>query len=334
MQHGIALLHPFTPSSLCSFNVSGTRWYHVVASYDGTDNAAFIDGEEVARGTPEAPLETVAGAIIMGGNPNLPNASPFTGEVAQFGVWNRALSASEVAALYAIGPDTSVLDPALDPFASWTCSLCPAGTADSDGDPSTACEICAPGTYAAEAGRTVPCEACPDGQVQPAPAQTACISCGPGFFDEHSQDEDDGSCSTAKPCPNDRFCNFDNGDSGFCEACADCGGPDVDMCNACGLPNAGADDCVSACQHGSSSEICTACSAGQFSDTADQTNCTACEAGQVQHFPGQTSCSICGAGMVDSLYTPATALQDGAPCSAISNHVVDYRRLRHIYGRA
>lgn len=272
MQHGIALLHPFTPSSLCSFDVSGTRWYHVVASYDGTDNAAFIDGEEVARGTPDVPPQTVAGAIIMGGNPNLPNVNPFIGEVAQFGVWNRALSASEVAALYAIGPDTSVLDPALDPFASWTCSLCPAGTADSDGDPSTVCEICAPGTYAAEAGRTVPCDSCPTGQVQPAPGQTACISCGPGFFDD-----------------------------------------------------------------GSSSEICTACSAGQFSDTADQTNCTACEAGQVQHVAGQTSCSICGAGMVDSLYTPATALRDGALCSAISNHVVDYRRLsaqRNIYGRA
>ena len=55
-----------------------------------------------------------------------------------------------------------------------------------------------------------------------------------------------GYCSIANGCPTGTFCNFDNGDdSGVCEACSDCNGPEG--CDSCGLPSAGADDCTDAC---------------------------------------------------------------------------------------
>ena len=45
------------------------------------------------------------------------------------------------------------------------------------------------------------------------------------------------------------FCNFDGGETGFCEMCLDCGVPDDSWagCTECGLPGAGAADCTASC---------------------------------------------------------------------------------------
>ena len=67
------------------------------------------------------------------------------------------------------------------------------------------------------------------------------------FENDSGSDSSTSGCSVDDPCPWGGFCNFDGGDTGRCEACGDCGGPDVDACNDCGLPTAGAADCVSAC---------------------------------------------------------------------------------------
>merc|ERR1719155_110238 len=66
----------------------------------------------------------------------------------------------------------------------------------------------------------------------------------------------------------------------------DCGGPDVAECNACGLPQAGADDCVSACtppppptRHtGATCGIGDACPGGMFCnfDGGDTGFCEMC----------------------------------------------------------
>jgi|EP01046_Picozoa_sp_COSAG06_P013182 hypothetical protein len=53
-----------------------------------------------------------------------------------------------------------------------------------------------------------------------------------------------GSCSGAEPCPSGSYCNYDHGDSGECEQCADCMGGN---CHDCGLPDGGVDDCLASC---------------------------------------------------------------------------------------
>jgi hypothetical protein len=57
------------------------------------------------------------------------------------------------------------------------------------------------------------------------------------------------ACSADSPCPGAFFCNFDGGETGFCELCTDCGVSTDDWagCTDCGLPDAGAADCTAAC---------------------------------------------------------------------------------------
>ena len=43
------------------------------------------------------------------------------------------------------------------------------------------------------------------------------------------------------------FCNYDNGDSGFCELCADVPGGVEEGCGNWGLPTAGEEDCRKWC---------------------------------------------------------------------------------------
>ena len=69
---------------------------------------------------------------------------------------------------------------------------------------------------------------------------------------EEEDVEDDGgvkeaACSADTPCPIGDFCNYDHANSGVCEPCNYCGGPDPGQCNDCGLLSAGVNDCISAC---------------------------------------------------------------------------------------
>ena len=52
------------------------RWYHVVLTYDGSTNAAYVDGSFVRAGKPDkAPnTQTSGGAMmVLGGNPGNAN---------------------------------------------------------------------------------------------------------------------------------------------------------------------------------------------------------------------------------------------------------------------
>ena len=58
-------------------------------------------------------------------------------------------------------------------------------------------------------------------------------------------------CSTYSPCPYDSFCNFDYGNSGFCESCSPYRNSNqtlVDLaCGSDGLPDSGVSDCKNKC---------------------------------------------------------------------------------------
>ena len=60
-------------------------------------------------------------------------------------------------------------------------------------------------------------------------------------------------CSNDNPCPSGGFCNFDYGESGFCEPCSGC-----PTCFQCGLNEAGAQSCSKFCTEG--------CCAGSHTD--------------------------------------------------------------------
>lgn len=56
------------------------------------------------------------------------------------------------------------------------------------------------------------------------------------------------ACSSDDTCTDGRFCNFDDGSSGYCEDCHSCGPPDETMCYSCGINEvAGMHDCAARC---------------------------------------------------------------------------------------
>ena len=67
------------------------RWYFVAISYDGNNNAAYVDGQRVGYGSPDSRPGTSTANLIIGGNPG--DSRDFRGWVADFAVFERAVSA-------------------------------------------------------------------------------------------------------------------------------------------------------------------------------------------------------------------------------------------------
>lgn len=87
-----------------SFTADG-KWHHVVGTYDGANTKIYIDGVKGNDGTiSNAITYTGATATIGGGAINF---APFSGNIDDVRVYNRALSATEVRQLYNNG--TSVI---------------------------------------------------------------------------------------------------------------------------------------------------------------------------------------------------------------------------------
>jgi hypothetical protein len=96
-------------SSLTAFD--GT-WHHVAFTFDEGVLTLFVDGVEDTNPTKvedgaftslhDAAAPLTIGAILQNSSPAL----PFTGDVADVRVYNRALAAAEVAAIYATPPGT------------------------------------------------------------------------------------------------------------------------------------------------------------------------------------------------------------------------------------
>jgi hypothetical protein len=121
-----------------------------------------------------------------------------------------------------------------DTTASAGCSVenpCPGGAfCNFDGGDSGACELC--GDCEGPSG-------CYDCGLPTAGGDDCMAQCGPGGMGGEY-------CTTAGPCADGFFCNFDGGTTGICEACDDCDGYNGG-CGTCGLPAEGEADCSAMC---------------------------------------------------------------------------------------
>jgi len=80
------------------------RWQHVAAVYDGAEMRLFLDGALVGAAAKSGAL--TAGPAVdvwLGGNPPDPTAKPWSGELDDVRVWNRALAVGELRALPGAG---------------------------------------------------------------------------------------------------------------------------------------------------------------------------------------------------------------------------------------
>ena len=81
--------------------VSVGEWHHIVGTYDGTTQKLYIDGSLVSSATTSQTISTTTNAEI--GSRNFSDrANEFAGKIDELAIFDRALTADEVTAIYRI----------------------------------------------------------------------------------------------------------------------------------------------------------------------------------------------------------------------------------------
>jgi hypothetical protein len=105
----------WTPSPDAGQGVWNGQWHNVVGTYDGSSVRLYVDGRQVASGTPDtAPIAyglPTSNELQIGNYPGCSNLG-FTGSIDEVKVFNRALSTGEIA----LGAGLSRLLPPGFPF--------------------------------------------------------------------------------------------------------------------------------------------------------------------------------------------------------------------------
>ncbi|MGI9240850.1 MAG: LamG-like jellyroll fold domain-containing protein, partial [Verrucomicrobiales bacterium] len=88
-------------------NLNDGNWHHLVATQDpGLGARLYIDGALVASG-PASPIADNANPLMIGENPDVDGRN-WRGDIDDVGIWNRALSATEVTQLWNGGTGTPI----------------------------------------------------------------------------------------------------------------------------------------------------------------------------------------------------------------------------------
>ena len=94
--------------------IADTAWHHVVATYAGsTTGKVYIDAVDRTTATASSAFTDTASALGIGSQSGASAAAPFAGSLAHAAIWDRALTAAEVSAVYAAGTTMPVF-PAYD----------------------------------------------------------------------------------------------------------------------------------------------------------------------------------------------------------------------------
>ena len=88
-------------------------WHHVVAVADmAGDQSLYVDGTLVASNPYASITDNGSGRMMIGGNPDTGGFRTWNGGIDDIGMWDRALSAAEVATIYDSGRGALVPEPA------------------------------------------------------------------------------------------------------------------------------------------------------------------------------------------------------------------------------
>lgn len=79
--------------------LKGQTWYHITCTYDGTDIRMYVNGVEASSVAAAAPVSTPA-SILIGAHLSWAPDAFFAGVIDDVRLYNRALSATDVMALY------------------------------------------------------------------------------------------------------------------------------------------------------------------------------------------------------------------------------------------
>jgi hypothetical protein len=88
--------------SITQYPVSGTKWIHIAATYDGSTMRLYIDGD--LEDSMPGPPSIATNALAVGIGAQSDGTNRFRGEMDDVRIYNRALSQAEIDALQSIGP--------------------------------------------------------------------------------------------------------------------------------------------------------------------------------------------------------------------------------------
>ena len=133
------------------FTVQTDKWYHLTCVHTGSSKSMYVDGNLIhSESSNGIPSQIGSIPVNIGGISHFPTSYPWNGSLDQVRIYNRALSASEVEALYRLESDlpsgsvtTGKLDPSLGKFLDGNATIeqaLPAGSviAVKPGDPAPA----------------------------------------------------------------------------------------------------------------------------------------------------------------------------------------------------
>ena len=81
-------------------SVSINTWYHIALVYNGANMLIYIDSVQEPSRALSGTIDTSNSTLYIGTNPWAPAEDRYSGSLADVRIYNRALSASEVKALY------------------------------------------------------------------------------------------------------------------------------------------------------------------------------------------------------------------------------------------
>ena len=102
--------------------VHNGAWHHVALSYDNSTFKIYIDGSLDSTDSGSGTISQVARRLYIGINRNDGDSvfnSAFNGQIANVGIWNRALSASEIESIYWKGQYADLKGTELTNLVSW-----------------------------------------------------------------------------------------------------------------------------------------------------------------------------------------------------------------------
>lgn len=79
--------------------IGSNQWYHIAATFDGTTVKIYVNGA-LQTSTAQTYIPTFNTTTARAGNANSNEDLPMNGYIDELGVWNRALTYTEISTLY------------------------------------------------------------------------------------------------------------------------------------------------------------------------------------------------------------------------------------------
>ena len=292
---------------------SVSTWKHTCLTLSGTAGNFWLDNSPKTFTMTDSRNAAVVLTSNYIGRSNWVADYYWYGAIDEFRIYTKALSSSEVSALYSFRGDT------YSPMIILQCPPCPSGqygaclssgalscTSCSAGSFSTGtgmitvatCQQCGAGTYSgAGAGACTGCVAGTYSGTLGAIVSTVCLACGAGTY---SASSGASSIATCTSCGAGTYSG--NTGASLASACTACsagtyssalGATAIAICTACGTGTYSTGLAMT------SIATCTSCGAGTFSASTGASlasACTACVAGSYSGATGVSVCILCGAG--------------------------------------